>query len=188
MYEGARVLVTYPDVSKDGRVGALAVAPIVLGQDGRHGHGNADEAVLVHADPDDVEPGQAALGRAPGAAIAAAALGEPVDGHDPALDRAKASEELLLRMQVGRAVVADEAEEGGNGKGLVAVGDDGEVGGAPVPLQLHVRGDGVDGDHEEDADDAAEVSRMCAIDASKTNCSGMLTVAAPWAVCNAWRA
>lgn len=70
----------YPDVSKNGRVGALAVAAIVLSENGGNGHGNTDEAVLVDADPDDVEPGEAALWSAPGTSVPTAALGEPVDG------------------------------------------------------------------------------------------------------------
>lgn len=108
-------------MSKNRRVGALAVAAIVLSENGGNGHGNADEAVLVDADPDDVEPGEAALGSAPGAPLSTAALGEPVDGQDPALDGAQVSKEFLLRVQVGCRVVAYQAEKGGNGKGLVAV-------------------------------------------------------------------
>lgn len=111
----------YPDVSKNGRVGALAVAAIVLSENGGNGHSNTNKAVLIDADPDNVEPGEAALWSAPGASLSTAALGEPVNRQDPALDRAQVSKEFLLRVQVGCRVVAYQAEKGGNGKGLVAV-------------------------------------------------------------------
>ena len=153
----AGAFVTHPNVPKDGAVGALAVSLKVLGHNGRDGHGNSDEAVVVDADPDDVEPRQAALGRAPGAPVAAAALCEPVEGPNPGLHGAHLAEEVLLRMQVRGDIVTDEGEEGGDGKGLVAVRDDLEVDGVPVPLDLEVSRDGVNGDHKEDADDAAAV-------------------------------
>lgn len=142
-----------PDVGKDGRVGAFAVALKVLRDDGGDGHGYADEAVLVDADPVDVEPGQPALGSAPGPALAAAAFGEPVDGHNPWRDGAHFAEEVLLCVQVGRDVVAEETKERRNGKCLVAVRDDLEVDGVPVPLDLEEGRDGVDGDHKENTDD-----------------------------------
>lgn len=151
--------VTYPDVAKDGAIRALAVPLEILRDNGRDGHCDANEAVVVYADPNDVEPRQAALGGPPGSAIAATAGGEPVDGHDPGLDGAHLAEKGLLRVQVGGDIVAEEGEEGGNGQGLVAVGDDLEVDGVPVPLDLAKRRDGVDGHHEEQADDAGETSQ-----------------------------
>lgn len=146
---------TYPNVSKYRTVGALAVLFKILRDDGGNGHGDADKAVVVDADPVNVEPGQAALGGAPRAALAAAASGEPVEGHDPGLDGAHLAEKVLLGVQVGGDVVAEEGKEGGNGKGLVAVGYDLKVDGLAVPLDLKKRRDGVDGDHEENADNVA---------------------------------
>lgn len=97
----------YPDVTKDGAVGAFAVLFKVLGDDGGNGHGDTDKAVLVDTNPVDVEPGEAALGRAPGTALTAAAGGKPVDWQDPGLDGAHLTEELFLRMQIGRSIVAE---------------------------------------------------------------------------------
>lgn len=145
---------TNPDVTKHRTVGALAVASKVLSHDGRDGHGDTDEAVVVDADPDDIEPREAALGRAPGATLAAAAGAEPIDGPDPGLDGPHVAEEVLLLVQVGRDVVAHEGEERGDGEGLVAIADDLEVHGMVIVPQLKERRRGVDGNHEQDSYDA----------------------------------
>lgn len=46
----------YPDVPKDWAVGTFAIVVKVLRDDGRNGHGNANKAVVVNADPVNVEP------------------------------------------------------------------------------------------------------------------------------------
>lgn len=147
-------------MAEDGGVGALAVVVKVLRGDGRDGHGDADEAVVVYADPDDVEPRQAALWGAPGPALAAAAGGGPAERPHPRLDGLHQAEVLLLLVQVRGHVVAQQGEEGGYGKGLVAVGDNLEVDGVPVEAQRQERGRGVDGHHEEDADDVFLLARL----------------------------
>lgn len=144
----------YPYVAKDGAVGAFTVAVKLLRQDSRDGHGDANEAVVVDADPDDVEPSQAALGRPPRTALTATALGEPINGQDPGFDGSHFAKVGLLVVEVGGDIVTHEGEEGRNGKGLVAIGNDLEVDGVPVPLDLEEGGDGIDGDHEENANDA----------------------------------
>ena len=148
---------THPDVGKHGAVGALAVAVKVLCDDGGDGHGDADEAVVVDADPVDVEPRQTAGGSPPRAALGTAAGGEPVQGPHPLLDGVHVAEEVLLLVQVGGHVVAHEGEEGGDGEGLVAVGHDLKVDGMLVEVDLQEGRGGVYGDHEEDTDDAETV-------------------------------
>ncbi len=49
---------TYPDMSKYGAVRALTIPVKVLSYNGNDSHGDAYEAVVVDADPDDVEPCQ----------------------------------------------------------------------------------------------------------------------------------
>jgi hypothetical protein len=123
-------------MGENGIIGALAIALKVLCHDGGDGHGDPDEAILVDADPNNVEPGQAAFWSPPRAPLAATALGKPTDGQDPLLDRIHVSEEVLLVMQVGSDVMAQESEEAGDGKGLVAVADDLIVYRMPVEAYL----------------------------------------------------
>lgn len=75
-----------------------------------------------------VEPGQAAL-RSPEEALfhASCARLQPVDGQDPVLDRPQSPEVLLLLVDVGRDIVAEQAKETGDRKGLVAVAQHLEV-------------------------------------------------------------
>lgn len=56
-------------------------------------------------------------------------------------------------MQVRRDIVAQQGEEAGDGKGLVAVAQDLEVNGVQVEVKGEVGDGGVDRDHEEDSDD-----------------------------------
>jgi len=140
-------------MAKDGTIGALTIPIKVLRDDGRDGHGDTDEAVMVDADPVDVEPRQAALGGAPGPAFAAAAFLEPVKGPHPGLDGVEVAEEFFLLVQVRGDVVAEQSEEGRDGEGLVAVADYLVVDGVPVEAQREERGGRVDGHHEQDADD-----------------------------------
>lgn len=97
---------TYPDMAKYGTVRTLTVPVEILRSNSRDSHGDPDKAVLVDADPVNVEPRQAALGGPPGTSLAAAARLEPVEGPHPALDRLHEAEVLLLLVQVGGDVVA----------------------------------------------------------------------------------
>lgn len=68
------------------RRGDLEVAKMLL--NGGDGHFNANKAVLVDAKPDDVKPGQAALGGPPWTLlVATAALGKPTQRPNLCLDR-----------------------------------------------------------------------------------------------------
>lgn len=51
--------------------------------------------------------------------------------------------------------MAQEGEEGGDTEGFVAVAEDLEIDGVVVEVDAEPRDEGVDGDHEQDADDAA---------------------------------
>jgi hypothetical protein len=106
---------------------------------------------VIDTNPNDIEPSQAAPRGPPRAPLSAAALAEPAQGPDPRGDGVHLSEVFLLRVEVGPNVVAQEREEGGYRKGLVAVADDLEIDGMPVEAQRQQRGYGVDGDHAEDA-------------------------------------
>ena len=139
---------------KERAVGTLAVPVKILGDHGRDRPGNADEAVVVDADPNNVEPRQAAPWCPPGTSLATAALGEPVDGPYPGPDRVQVSEILLLLVKVRRDVMAHEREERGYGKGFVAVAQHLEVDGVPVESERQERCGRIDGYHEEDANDA----------------------------------
>lgn len=66
--------------------GAFAVEFVVLCHNSDNRHGNSYEAIVVDADPDDVEPGQAAFGCPPRASISSTAFGEPVNWCDPGLN------------------------------------------------------------------------------------------------------
>lgn len=140
-------------MAKDGRVGTFAVPVKVLGDDSRDGHGHADEAVVVNTDPVNVEPSETAFGSTPRSALATTALCEPVYRHDPRFDRVHFAEEFLLRMQVGSYIMTEESKEGCNREGFVTIGNYLEVDGMPVPLDLQKRRNGVNGDHEQDAND-----------------------------------
>lgn len=83
-------------MGKDWTIGAFAIAVKILCNDGGDGHGNSDEAVVVNADPNNVEPCQSALGCSPRPALAATALVHPGDGPYPWLHRVHISEVLLL--------------------------------------------------------------------------------------------
>lgn len=119
-------------MSEYGAVRALAIPLKILRHDSRNGHGDSDEAVMIDADPDDIEPGQTALGCPPRPSLTATALGKPVYRPYPWFYGAHISEEFLLFVQVGRDVVAHEGEEGGNGESLIAVAENLEVDGMPV--------------------------------------------------------
>ena len=106
---------------------------MVLAQHGRNRHGHAHKAVVVHPDPDDIEPRQPAPRRPPGALpVSTTALGEPVNRPHPVLDGLHLAEVLLLRVQVGRDVVAHQTKKRTDGEGLVAVAEHLEVDGVVV--------------------------------------------------------
>lgn len=73
------------------------------------------------------------------------------------------AEVFLLGVHVGRNVLAQEREKGGNRKRLVAVADQLIVDGFVVEVDLQEAGDGVDGDHEEDANDTIASKHWLAV-------------------------
>lgn len=93
-------------------VGAFAVAIVLVTNNGSDGHGNTYKAVVVNSDPNDIEPGETADGRAPWAPVAATTLLEPVERPYPFLDGLQFSEELFLRVEVGRCVLTQQCKEG----------------------------------------------------------------------------
>lgn len=66
-------------------------------------------------------------------------------------------------MQVRRDIVAQQGEEAGDGKGLVAVAQDLKVDGVQVEVKGEVGDGGVDGDHEEDSDDTNDHTIQLAV-------------------------
>lgn len=121
---------------KHGRITTLAVLSMILGQYRRDSHGHSHEAVVVNPDPDNVEPRQPAPRRPPRTLpVPAAALGHPVHRPHPVLDGLHLAKVLLLRVQVGRDVVAHQTEEGADGKRLVAIAQDLEVDGVIIKAQ-----------------------------------------------------
>ena len=145
----------HPDMSKGGREGLLAVEIVELGDDGDDGEEDADEAVLEDAEPDDVEPGQATPRFAEGTSIlAAGAVLQAEDAPEP-VDGLEGAEVVLLVVQVGGDVVAEEGEEGADGEGLVAALEDVVVDGVLVEDVAEEADDAVHGDEEQDADDVA---------------------------------
>lgn len=156
-------------MAKGGVEGGFAVAASGLGGDGDDGEEDADEAVLEDAVPDNlgrvsaqirhdvarrayVEPCQSAawLSKGPPVLSSGAVL-QPVYRQDPVLDL-NVPKVLLLFVQRGRSVVAHESEKAGNGKGLVAVAHDLPVDCVAIVVVGQERDEGVDGNHEEDAD------------------------------------
>jgi hypothetical protein len=170
----------YPDMSK-GRVdGAFTISSEGLGDDRRDGHGNSEKTVLEYAEEDDLGPQAASVNTADFANTSASTYIEPrqsasrrpkmpphsatstlltpVYRPHPRL-RHQSAKIALLIVEIGRHVVTEEGEEAGNGECLVASHDDFEVDGMSVEEVGKERDNGVDGDHEEDADDTVGVRR-----------------------------
>jgi hypothetical protein len=143
-----------PNVSKSGAQRFFAVTFEELGDAGDEGEEDANEAVLKDAEPDDIEPGQAALGSAEWTfVLSTGTLLHPGKWPDPIFGD-EGPKVFFLVMDVGGNVIADEGEEGGDGEGFVAVAQDFEVDGVAV-VEVGEEGDGgVDGDHEQNADNA----------------------------------
>lgn len=74
------------------------------------------------------------------------------------------AEVVLLGMDIWGEVVAHEREEGCDGESLVAVAHELEVDRVPVVPELKKGGGGVDGDHEENADDLTLLARLGVVD------------------------
>ncbi|KFY42728.1 hypothetical protein V494_02286 [Pseudogymnoascus sp. VKM F-4513 (FW-928)] len=140
---------------KPRHIAPLAIHIKILRHDGRNRHRNPHKAILINAGPHDIKPGQPAPRGAPDAPLPATALGEPVHRQHPRLDRVHGAEVVLLAVQRGRGVVAQQREEGGDREGFVAVRDDAEVHAVVVEPEGEKARHGVDGDHDEDADYAA---------------------------------
>lgn len=145
---------TYPNMPKHGRITTLAIPSMILRHHRRDCHSHSHKAVMINPNPDDVKPRQPAPRRPPGTLpVPATALGHPVHRPHPILDGLHLAKVLLLQMQVGRDVVAHQTKKGADGKGLVAVAQNLEVDGMVVEAQAQEGGAGVDGHHEQDADD-----------------------------------
>lgn len=80
------VFASYPNMSKVGTVGALAITIVVFGYHSYNSHSYANKAIVVDSDPDYVEPGKAALGRTPAAPFSSTAFLGPIHGPNPGLD------------------------------------------------------------------------------------------------------
>ena len=144
-------------------VGALTVLIKVLRDNRCNSPRDANKAVMVDADPYDIEPRQATPRCPPRPALSTAASTEPIQGPDPRLDRLHVSKVFLLLVEVWGDVVAHEREEGRYGKGLVAVADDLEVDGVPVEAQREEGRSRVDGHHEEDSDNVFLLAGHCVV-------------------------
>lgn len=140
-------------MGKNGVVRRFAVTVEILSHHGSNSHGHSDKAVVIYANPDNVEPSQPALWGPPSTTLASAAFGKPGDGPHPWLDGGHVAKVVLLLVQVGGNIVAHEGKEGGNGEGFVTVADDLVVDGMPVLPDAQKGRDGVDGDHEQNAND-----------------------------------
>lgn len=146
---------SYPDMREKRTHGALAVHLEMLRHNGNNSHDHSYEAVMVDSDPDDVEPGQAALGGPPRVLVSSTAFREPIQWPHPRHKGVQLPEEVLLVMQRWCDILTHEAEEGRDGEGLVTVGYDSIVDGMVVKDKLkEIRG-GVYWYHEQNPDDAA---------------------------------
>lgn len=101
--------------------------------------------------PSHIEPCQAAARGAPNALTTATFL-HPVQRPKP-LFRLDPAEIILLTMQIRCDIVTHEGEEGGDTEGFVTVTEDLEVDGIVVEENAEPGDEGIDGDHEQDAND-----------------------------------
>ena len=106
--EGVResLKLTYPDVPEYRAIGALAISAEILRYHGSNSHSNSNEAVVIDADPDNVEPGQATLWCPPWTPFTSAASFEPIDWQHPGLYRLHQSKVFLLFVNIGCNVMA----------------------------------------------------------------------------------
>lgn len=122
----------------------------MLCDDCRDGHGNTNEAVLEHSNPDDIEPGQATSRGAEPAIFSSSAFLKVLHGPNPWL-RLDRSEILFLVVQVLSQVGAHQTEEGSDRESLIAISED------FIVDTVLVEDDGEEGDecvygyHEKDA-------------------------------------
>lgn len=101
--------------------------------------------------PSHIEPGQAAARGAPNALTTATFL-HPVQRPKP-LFRLDPAEIILLTMQIRSDIVTHEGEEGGDTEGFVTVTEDLEVDGIVVEENTEPGDEGIDGYHEQNAND-----------------------------------
>lgn len=118
-------------MSEDWAVRTFAITLKILCHDSRNSHGDSDEAIMIYADPDDIEPSETARRCSPRSSLATA-LSKPIHWPYPRFYRAHISKEFLLLVQVGRDVVTHKCEEGGDGKSFVAVAENLKVDCMPV--------------------------------------------------------
>lgn len=150
-----RTDLTYPNVCEYWRVRGLAILPKVLRNNRHNSQRNPQKTILINARPNNIKPRQATPRGPPNAPLPPTAFLKPIDRQHPRAG-SDAAEVGFLLVEVGRDVVAEEGEEGGDGKGFVAAGDYLEVDCVPVEPEGEEGGDGVDGDHEQDSDYAGE--------------------------------
>jgi hypothetical protein len=80
------------------------------------------------------------------------ALLEPIQRNNPR-PGLESSKVIFLTVEIGRDVMAKQSKETGDGECLVAVSENRIVYGVLVEVERQKGHGGVDGDHEEDADD-----------------------------------
>jgi hypothetical protein len=101
-----------------------------------------------------IEPGQAASRDAQDALFFSTSTFLQAEDAPKPVYRGDLTEIIFLLVQVRSDVVAEECEERGNGEGFVAVAKDLKVDGVFV-VEVREEGNGrVDGNHEENANDA----------------------------------
>lgn len=105
----------------------------------------------IRSYPSHIEPSQAAARGAPNALTTATFL-HPVQRPKP-LFRLDPAEIILLTMQIRSDIVTHEGEEGGDTEGFVTVTEDLEVDGIVVEENAEPGDEGIDGYHEQNAND-----------------------------------
>lgn len=149
-----------PDMG-EGRVEGGKTVPVKgLSDDGDDCTKDSNEAILENGDPDDVEPGQAtSRGAQPSVLFASGTFLEISHGPDPFLG-GDCSKVGFLLVEVGGNVGAKEGEEGGDGERFVTVADDFKVDTVVVIVEGEEGNGGVDGDHEQNANDVSLFPRF----------------------------
>lgn len=162
-----------PDVCKDRIQGLETVSTRSLSDDGHDRHEDANEAVLEDTSPDNlgdamlsiavvgqedewayIEPCQATSWCPPNAGLSSPQFLNPGDRHDPRFG-CYGAKVIFLFMEIVGQVMAQQGKEGGDSKSLIAVAEDFEIDAMSV-VSVREPGDGgINGNHEENADNAA---------------------------------
>lgn len=102
--------------------------------------------------PSYVKPRQPTAWDSPDSIFPSGALLQPGHRPDP-LFWLDAAEVVLLAMQVGGDIMAQESKERGNGEGFVAVANHAVVDGMFVEEDAEPRDERIDRDHQQDSND-----------------------------------